>query len=292
MNSVRVGNKIISNSSPTYLIAEIGINHNGNLEIAKKLIDEAVNYGFDAVKFQKRTIEVVYSSEELAKERQSVFGNTNGDLKRGLEFNFDDYTEIDRYCKSKGIDWFASPWDEESVDFLESFNVVAHKVASASLTDSGLLRKLAATKKPIFLSTGMSTMNQVKKAVEFLDQSKLILMHAVSVYPAKIEQLNLKWISELQESFPNIPIGYSGHEVGVTPSIIAVARYGATCVERHITLDRSLWGSDQSASLEPDGIKRVAQAIRSIQIVHGNIHKSVLEEEVPIAAKLRRVKDF
>jgi N-acetylneuraminate synthase len=292
MNGVKVGSKTVSNLSPTYLIGEIGINHNGELEIAKKLIDQAVSLGFDAVKFQKRTVEIVYTAEELSKERQSVYGNTNGDLKRGLEFNFEDYTEIDNYCKSKGIDWFASPWDEGSVEFLEKFNVVAHKVASASLTDSGLLKKLAETRKPIFLSTGMSTMNQVKKAVEFLDQSRLILMHAVSVYPAKLEQLNLKWISELQETFPGIPVGYSGHEVGVTPSIIAVARYGATCVERHITLDRALWGSDQSASLEPDGMKRVAQAIRSIQIVHGEVNKSVLEEEVPIAAKLRRVKDF
>ena len=292
MNSVQVGSKFVSEASPTYMIAEIGINHNGDLEIAKKLIDEAVKSGFDAVKFQKRTVKIVFTEEELARPRESVFGTTNGDLKFGLEFTHSDFAEIDQHCKKSGIDWFASPWDNESLEFLEEFNVVAHKVASACLTDKELLRGLRATKKPVFLSTGMSTLDQIKNAVELLDPQKTILMHAISVYPAKQEQLHLSWITDLKNNFPGIPVGYSGHEAGVMPSVIAVAKFGAVCVERHITLDRSMWGSDQSASLEPEGMERVVKYIRSIPKVSGTGSKHVLSEEVPILEKLRRVKDF
>jgi N-acetylneuraminate synthase len=292
MTAVKIGNKFISNHSPTYMIAEIGINHNGDLETAKKLILESKNAGFDAVKFQKRTIEIVYSQEELAKPRPNFYGETNGDLKRGLEFDESDYKEIDRYCKELDIHWFASPWDVPSIDFLEKFNVVAHKVASACMTDRSLLKALNATGKPIFMSTGMSSLEQVDSAVKEIDNSRLILMHTVSVYPAKPDQLNLSWIDTLKNRFPHLPVGYSGHEVGVSPSVIAVAKYGATCVERHVTLDRSMWGSDQSASLEPDGMKRVVGYIRSIPVVSGSGEKHVLDEEVPIAAKLRRVSDF
>jgi N-acetylneuraminate synthase len=292
MSVVKVGNKIVSNEAPTYLIAEIGINHNGDLETAKKLIHESKNAGFDAVKFQKRTIEIVYTPEELSKPRPNFFGETNGDLKRGLEFQEQDYREIDRFCREIDIQWFASPWDLPSVEFLENFNVVAHKVASACMTDRSLLKALNATGKPVFMSTGMSTLAQVDAAVNEIDNSRLILMHTVSVYPAKPEQLNLSWIEVLKRRYPNIPIGYSGHEVGVTPSVVAVAKYGATCVERHVTLDRSMWGSDQSASLEPDGMKRVVGYIRSIPVVSGHGEKHILDEEVPISAKLRRVTDF
>lgn len=292
MNSVKVGSKLVSEVSPTYMIAEIGINHNGDLQIAKKLIDEAVKAGFDAVKFQKRTVKIVFTPEELARPRDSVFGSTNGDLKSGLEFDLNDFTEIDKYCKKSGIDWFASPWDNKSLEFLQEFNVVAHKVASACLTDKQLLKGMKATGKPVFLSTGMSTLDQIKTAVGLLDPENTILLHAVSVYPAKQEQLHLSWIEELKRNFPNIPIGYSGHEAGVMPSVIAVAKYGAVCVERHITLDRSMWGSDQSASLEPEGMERVVKYIRSIPIVSGSGNKQVLTEEVPILEKLRRVKDF
>jgi len=292
MNSVKVGSKLVSENSPTYMIAEIGINHNGDLEIAKKLIDEAVKAGFDAVKFQKRTIRIVFTPEELARPRDSVFGSTNGDLKYGLEFDHNDFTKIDKYCKESGIDWFASPWDNESLEFLQEFNVVAHKVASACLTDKQLLKGIKATGKPVFLSTGMSSLDQIKTAVALLDPENTILLHAVSVYPAKQEQLYLSWIKELKKNFPNYPIGYSGHEAGVMPSVIAVAKYGAVCVERHITLDRSMWGSDQSASLEPEGMERVVKYIRSIPIVSGSGNKQVLSEEVPILEKLRRVKDF
>jgi N-acetylneuraminate synthase len=274
------------------MIAEIGINHNGDFETARKLIEEAKNAGFDAVKFQKRTIDIVYSSEELERPRPNFYGATNGDLKRGLEFDEHGYKQIRRVCKELDIHWFASPWDLPSVEFLERFDVVAHKVASACMTDRSLLKALNATGKPIFMSTGMSTLEQVDSAVKEIDNSRLILMHAVSVYPAKPEQLNLSWIETLKMRYPHIPIGYSGHEVGVGPSVVAVAKYGATCVERHITLDRSMWGSDQSASLEPDGMKRVVGYIRSIPVVSGKGEKHVLEEEVPISAKLRRVTDF
>ena len=292
MSSVKVGSKLVSEISPTYMIAEIGINHNGDLEIAKKLIDEAVKAGFDAVKFQKRTVKIVFTPEELARPRDSVFGNTNGDLKFGLEFDRSDFIEIDKYCKKSGIDWFASPWDNESLEFLQDFDVVAHKVASACLTDKELLKGMKATGKPVFLSTGMSNLDQIKTAVGLLDPENTILMHAVSVYPAKQEQLHLSWIADLKKNFPNYPIGYSGHEAGVMPSVIAVAKYGAVCVERHITLDRAMWGSDQSASLEPEGMERVVKYIRSIPIVSGGGNKQVLSEEVPILEKLRRVKDF
>lgn len=275
-----------------FLIAEIGINHNGDLDIAKKLINEAFKAGFNAVKFQKRTVSVVFSPEELARPRESVFGETNGDLKFGLEFSRADFSEIDTYCKSLGIDWFASPWDVESLHFLEEFDVVAHKVASACLTDKSLLKALKATGKPVFISTGMSTLGQIREALDLLDPEKTVLMHTVSVYPAALEQLHLSWIDELKTNFPKIPVGYSGHEAGVMPSVIAVAKFGAVCVERHITLDRSMWGSDQSASLEPEGLNKVVKYIRSIPIVSGTGIKHILKEEEPILEKLRRVKDF
>lgn len=286
---IRIGDKLISQNSPTFMIAEIGINHNGNIEIAKKLIDEAINSGFDAVKFQKRTVDVVYTPDELEMPRESYFGKTNGDLKRGLEFGFEQYQEISEYCKEKNIVWFASPWDIKSVDFLEDFDVPAHKVASACLTDSKLLERIAETNKPVFMSTGMSTMDQIKRAVNVFDPKRLILMHAVSVYPARLDQLNLSWIKNLQDHFPNLLIGYSGHEVGLIPSVVAVAKYNAVCVERHITLDRSTWGTDQSASIEPQGMRNLIKNIRVLQVIVGDGEKHVLPEEIPIQKKLRKV---
>lgn len=289
---VMVGTKQISDKSPTFLIAEIGINHNGDIEIAKRLVDEAIKAGFDAVKFQKRTVEIVYSDEELNQPRDSVFGKTNRDLKNGLEFNFTQYLEISNYCKDRNILWFASPWDVESVEFLEQFDIVAYKVASASITNSKLLSKIAATGKPVFMSTGMSTLEQVKRATEHFSGNNLILMHAVSVYPAKPDLLHLNWIAQLRKSFPNIPIGYSGHEVGLIPSIVAVAKFNAVCVERHITLDRAMWGTDQAASVEPKGMRDLVKNIRMIPIVVGEKSKYVLEEEIAIQKKLRKVTDF
>lgn len=290
MKEVRIGASSIHEDS-IYLIAEIGINHNGNLEKAKALMKAAKDAGFNAVKFQKRTVNVVYSAEELAKPRESVFGNTNGDLKYGLEFGKSDYKEIKRYANELGIDWFASPWDLESVDFLEDLSVVAHKVASASLTDRNLLLKLKETEKPIILSTGMSTMNQISSAIKILGTKDLILMHTVSTYPANNHDLNLSTINTLRNEF-GLLVGYSGHEVGVLPSVIAVSKYKACVLERHITLDRSMWGSDQSASLEPNGMNRLVQYINEAREVEGDGVKRVLDLEISIQEKLRRVTDF
>jgi N-acetylneuraminate synthase len=269
------------------VVAEIGINHNGDLDLAKQLIDVAVNAGCDAVKFQKRTIEVVYSPEELTRPRENPFGDTNGDLKRGLEFSKDQYGEIDAHCQLRNITWFASPWDEASVDFLESFAVPCHKVASASLTDDNLLRHIRSTGKPIILSTGMSTMEQVDHAVDVLGRDQLVILHATSTYPAQYQELNLRVIPVLAERF-GVPVGYSGHETGIASSVAAVA-VGACVVERHLTLDRAMWGSDQAASLEPNGMTRLVRDIRLVETAFGDGQKRLLDAEVPIMNKLRRV---
>ena len=258
------------------------------MELAKKLIDKAVEIGFDAVKFQKRTVEVVYSAEELARPRENPFGPTNGDLKRGLEFGLEHYREIDRYCREKNIHWFCSPWDEGSVDFLEAFNPVCYKIASACLTDAGLLDRIKKTGRPIILSTGMSTMEEIEWAVQKLAGSELILMHTTSTYPSKDHELNLAVIDTLRERF-KLPIGYSGHEVGLMPSVFAVTGFDACAVERHITLDRAMWGSDQAASLEPRGMELLASYVRLWPKIQGDGVKRVLDSEVPIKAKLRRV---
>lgn len=288
-NPVQHGaDKTIGDGEPTFIVAEIGINHNGSLETAKQLIDVAVQAGCDAVKFQKRTIEVVYTPEELARPRESVFGDTNGDLKRGLEFGEKEYAEIDDYCKEKGIIWFASPWDEGSVDFLAKFDIPCYKIASACLTDDNLLRHVRSKGKPVILSTGMSTVEQIRHAVEVLREDDLVILHCTSTYPAADEELNLKVISWLKEQF-SCPIGYSGHEVGVYSSLVAVV-LGACVVERHITLDRAMWGSDQAASLEPQGIERLVRDIRRVPVWLGDGRKRVFESELPILEKLRRVK--
>jgi N-acetylneuraminate synthase len=286
-HKVKIGKKTVGDGQPVYVIAEIGINHNGSLDIAKQLIDSAVDCGCDAVKFQKRTVDVVYTAEELVKPRENPFGPTNGDLKRGLEFGKDQYKEIDRYCREKGIDWFSSCWDEGSVDFLESFSPVCYKIASASLTDDNLLRHHRKTKRPIILSTGMSSMEQIEHAVEVLEKNDLIILHCTSTYPSKPEELNLNAIETLRKRF-DVPIGYSGHEVGLATSY-AAAVLGACVVERHITLDRSMWGSDQAASVEPQGFKRLVRDIRELEAAMGDGVKKVYESEIPIIKKLRRV---
>ena len=283
----RLGSKGIGPGKPCYIIAEIGINHNGDIDIAKRLINVASGAGCDAVKFQKRTIDVVYSPDELAKPRESPFGNTNGDLKRGLEFELEEYKEIDRYCREVKIDWFASCWDEASVDLIAQFHGPCFKVASASLTDDNLLRHTRKVGKPIVLSTGMSTLQEVDHAVEVLGKQDLALMHACSTYPAYYEELNLQVIGVLRDRY-RVPVGYSGHETGL-PSSIAAAVLGACMIERHITLDRSMWGSDHAASLEPNGITRLVRDIRLIEKSMGDGVKRVLEREQPIIKKLRRV---
>lgn len=288
VSNMKIGNHTIGEGQPAYLIAEIGINHNGDLDIAKKLIDNAVSYGFQAVKFQKRTVDVVYSREELDRPRESPFGTTNGDLKRGLEFGREEYQEIDNYCRERNIAWFCSPWDEGSVDFLEAFNPVCYKIASASMTDTGLLRHAKATGRPLIVSTGMSTLEEIDTAVEALSGAPFMLMHTTSTYPSKDADLNLATIKTLRDRY-GVPIGYSGHEVGVMPSVMAVVGFGAVAVERHITLDRAMWGSDQAASLEPRGMELLSTYISTWPVVRGDGVKRVLDDELPIKAKLRRV---
>jgi len=287
MASVKIAEREIGPDHPTFVVAEIGINHNGSLETAKQLIDAAVAAGCDAVKFQKRSIEVVYSAEELARPRESPFGVTNGDLKRGLEFGADQYAEIDRYCADKNILWFASCWDEASVDLIEQFKPPCYKIASASLTDDNLLRHHRTTGRPLIMSTGMSTLAQIDHSVEVSGQRDLVLLHTTSTYPSAITELNLRAIPRLRERY-NVPIGYSGHEVGLYTTLAAVV-LGACMVERHITLDRAMWGSDQSASVEPQGFARLVKDIRAVETALGDGVKQVYPSEVPIMQKLRRV---
>ena len=281
-----IGNRVIENGLPCYIIAEIGINHNGDLEIAKRLINVAKAAGCDAVKFQKRTIDVVYTKEELDKPRESPFGETNGDLKYGLEFGKEQYDEIDKYCKAVEISWFVSCWDEGAVDFIDTYDVPCYKIASASLTDDALLGHTKSKGKPIILSTGMSTIEEVDHAVEILGKDNLILLHAVSTYPSYYEQLNLKVIETLRNRY-GVPVGYSGHETGIASSVAAVA-LGACVVERHITCDRAMWGSDQAASLEPNGVHRVVRDIRLIEASLGAPEKKCYDFEISVKKKLRR----
>jgi N-acetylneuraminate synthase len=284
---VQIGTKTVGNGRPCYVIAEIGINHNGDIDLAKHLISVAVASGCDAVKFQKRTVEIVYSAEELARPRESPFGTTNGDLKRALEFGYEDFVEIDQYCRAVKIPWFASCWDEPSVDLINRFDVPCFKIASASLTDDNLLRYTRAIGKPILLSTGMSTLDELDHAVEVLGKENLVLLHACSTYPAYYEELNLRAIHTLETRY-DVPVGYSGHETGL-PSTVAAVALGACIVERHITADRAMWGSDQAASLEPNGITKLVSYIRVVERSLGDGVKRVLEREQPILKKLRRV---
>ncbi len=290
---VKIGGKLVGDDHPVFITAEIGINHNGSLEMAKRLIDAAVVAGCDAVKFQKRTVEIVYTSEELAKPRENPFGATNGDLKRGLEFGYAQYQEIDKYCREKGILWFASPWDEESVDFLEQFNAPCHKVASASLTDDGLLTHIRSKGKPVILSTGMSDMSMIDHAVEVLGRNDLVLLHCTSVYPKvtlttnTLSFVNLRVADEFKRRFEPVPIGFSSHFSGIMPVLYAVAR-GACMVEFHITLDRALWGSDQASSLEPQEFTNLCRLIREFKIAEGDGVKVIYPEEVEAMKKLRR----
>lgn len=285
---IKIGEKLVGDGEPVFIIAEIGINHNGDIKNAKKLIDMAVFAGCDAVKFQKRTIELVYTKEELEKPRENPFGPTNGDLKRGLEFGEKEYKEIDDYCKQRNIMWFASPWDIKSVEFLEKFNIPCYKIASASLTDDELLKRVKLTGKPIILSTGMSTVEQIKHAVETLGEDNLIILHCTSTYPSDDEELNLKVISWMKEAF-NCLIGYSGHERGIAQALIAVV-LGASVIEKHITLDRAMWGSDQAASLEPEGLNLLVRDIRLAPACLGDGKKIVYDSEIPIIQKLRKIK--
>jgi N-acetylneuraminate synthase len=287
IDTVEIASRPVGAEQPTFIVAEIGINHNGDVNLARKLIAAAAGAGCDAVKFQKRTVDVVYSAEELARPRESPFGDTNDDLKRGLEFDEEAYHAIDEYCSVLGIEWFASCWDEASVDFIEQFDPPCYKIASASLTDDALLRHHRTFGRPIILSTGMSDLDEIDHAVDVLGTSDLILLHATSTYPSQPGELNLRVITALRERY-GVPVGYSGHEVGLSTTLAAHV-LGACMIERHITLDRAMWGSDQAASVEPIGFQRIVRDVRAIESALGDGKKVVYDSEIPVREKLRRV---
>lgn len=284
---LQVGEKWVGDDQPVFIIAEIGINHNGSLALAKKLIDGAVFAGCDAVKFQKRTPELCVPYEQWYVERDTPWGRMSYiDYKHKIEFGEEEFAAIDAHCRDRGIVWFASCWDEPSVDFIEAFNPPLYKAASASLTQATLLQKMQATGKPLLMSTGMSTMDEVETAVTQLDTGQLLIAHSTSAYPCPVEHVNLRMLQTLKQTFPAVPIGYSGHEVGLAPTWAAVA-LGAAFVERHITLDRAMWGSDQAASVEIIGLHHLVRNIRDIEKALGDGVKRVYASELKALSKLR-----
>ena len=289
--TVNIADQRVGHGHPTFIIAEIGINHNGRLDLTRQLIDVAVLSGCDAVKFQKRTPDLCVPPEMKDKMRETPWGYiTYLDYRRHIEFEIDEFKAIDEYCREKGILWFASCWDEPSVDFIAQFNCPCIKIPSAALTHRSLLEKARSQDCPIMISTGMSTMQEIRSAVKLLGQNQLLLAHATSTYPCPPEELNLKMIQTLAEEF-DCPIGYSGHETGLTPTVASVA-LGATFVERHITLDRAMWGSDQSASVEPVGLRRLVKDIRLVERGLGDGVKKVYDSESVSRSRLRRVSDL
>jgi N-acetylneuraminate synthase len=288
--AVKISDKWVGQGHPAYLIAEIGINHNGDLSVAKRLIDVAVMAGCDAVKFQKRTPEKAVPPGYQEVMRETPWGIMSYlDYRRRVEFGYEEYTEIDRYAREKGIHWFASCWDEESVEFIEQFDPPCFKIASASLTDTPLLTKIKSYGRPVILSTGMSTMEEIVSAVKALDSDNLLIAHSTSAYPCTPHELNLRMIQTLGDKF-DCPIGYSGHEVGLQTTYAALT-LGATFIERHITLDRAMWGSDQAASVEPWGLMRLVRDLRVIEKALGDGIKKVYESEKKARQKLRRKKN-
>jgi N-acetylneuraminate synthase len=288
--SIRLGRRLVGESQPTYVVAEIGINHNGDLDVARQLIDAAAHAGVDAVKFQKRTPELCIPADQRDLMRETPWGYiTYLEYRERVEFGEREFQAIDVHCREREVDWFASVWDEPSVDFLERFKPLAYKVPSAALTDRALLRHVRSQGRPVILSTGMSTMDEIDRAVGVLGPDNLVLMHATSTYPCEPEELNLQMIRTLRERF-DCPVGYSGHEVGLVPTVVAVA-LGACIVERHITLDRAMWGSDQAASVEPGGFERLVKYIRTTEASLGDGVKRVYESERASMRRLRRVMD-
>lgn len=284
---ITLGNRKVGHGYPVYIVAEIGVNHNGSLDIAKRLITAASRAGCDAVKFQKRTPQLCVPPEQRDKMRETPWGYiTYMEYRNKVEFGYEEYQAIAEHSKERGIDWLTSCWDEPSVDFIEQFDPIGYKIASASMTDADLLRRLRATGRPLILSTGMSTMEEIKAAVELVDTKNLLVTHCTSTYPCPVEELNLRVIQTLRETL-NCPIGYSGHEVGLPTTVAAVAM-GACYVERHITLDRAMWGSDQAASVEPHGFERLVKYIRVVEAAMGDGIKKVYDSELPVRAKLRR----
>ena len=288
MKSVMINNRAVGSGEPVYVIAEIGINHNGDLATAKRLVEAAAFAGCDAVKFQKRTPEICTPRDQWDVERDTPWGRiTYIDYRHRIEFAEAEYDEIDRHCRELGLDWFASCWDEPSVDFLARYEPPAFKFASASLTDDDLLRYTTEVGPPLIASSGMSTMEQITHAMGLLPTHRTLLAHSTSTYPCPPDELNLSMIRTLQSTF-DVPIGYSGHEVGLQTTVAAVA-LGACFVERHITLDRAMWGSDQAASVEPMGLFRLVRDIRVTQAALGDGVKRVYESELGAMRKLRRI---
>jgi N-acetylneuraminate synthase len=287
----RVSSKrAIGAGHPVYIIAEIGINHNGSLALAKRLIDEAVLAGCDAVKFQKRTPELCTPKDQWLLERDTPWGRmTYINYRNMVELGYDEYTTIDSYCKQKGIDWFVSCWDEVSVEFMEQFQPGVYKLASASLTDHALIDRVKNTGKPYILSTGMSTMEEIRSAVEKFGSDNLMIAHSTSAYPCPPHELNLLMVETLANLFPDTPIGYSGHETGLATTVAAVVT-GATFVERHFTLDRAMWGSDHAASVEPQGMQKLVRDIRDVEMAMGDGVKRVYESEMGAMRRLRRTR--
>jgi N-acetylneuraminate synthase len=287
---VRIGQRHVGEQQPVFVIAEIGINHNGSLDLAKKMIDGAVLARCDAVKFQKRTPELCVPRDQWAVERETPWGRLSYiDYRRRVEFGDREYAAIDEHCRDRGILWFASCWDEESVDLLEKFDPPCYKAASASITDLALLRKMKATGRPLMMSTGMSTFPEIERAVLSIGTRGLLLAHATSTYPCPVEAINLRMLHTLKAHWPVCPVGYSGHEAGLAPTWAAVAM-GATFVERHITLDRAMWGTDQRASVEIDELERLVTNIRDIEQSMGDGVKRVHHGEARAREKLRRVR--
>lgn len=288
--SLTIGSKTIGDGYPTYIVGEIGINHNGDISLAKEMIATGARCGLDAVKFQKRTPELCVPPEQRGQMRETPWGYISYlDYRYKVEFGEEEYREIDRYCREVGITWFASVWDTLSVDFMEQFNPVCYKVPSAALTDHELLKRIKQTGRPLILSTGMSTIEQIQAAVEVIGQENLVITHTTSAYPCEPEDLNLMTIQTLKQLF-DVPVGYSGHEVGLVPSAVAVG-LGACLVERHITMDRALWGTDQSASVEPGGVEKLVKYIRVTERSLGDGIKRVYQSELPSLRKLRRVQE-
>lgn len=285
--SIHIGDYQIGEGKPCFLVAEIGINHNGDIAMAKKLIGIAHEVGFDAVKFQKRNPDIAVPDHQKAIPRETPWGVLSYlDYKKKIEFSEEQYKEIDEFCRDRGILWFASAWDTESVDFLEKFSIPCYKIPSACLTDDNLLKYIRSKGKPVILSTGMSTIEEIDHAVEILRDTLLVVLHCTSTYPCATEELNLKCIDTLRERYKK-PTGYSGHEPGIMPSVVAVAAHGACVVERHITLNRSMWGTDQAASLEKRGMELLVRDIRMVPVMGGDGVKQVYDSELPIKKKLR-----
>jgi N-acetylneuraminate synthase len=286
MRELTIGSRVVGDGRPCFIIAEIGINHNGDVDVARRLIDLAHSNGCDAVKFQKRTPELCVPESQWHIPRETPWGLISYlDYKRKIEFGLDEYQAIDAHCRALGIAWFASCWDAPSVDFIERFGPPCYKVASASLTDDALLAHTRKAGRPILLSTGMSTLEQIDHAVNQLDRASLAVLHACSAYPAAYEELNLRVIPMLRARY-DVPTGYSGHESGIATSVAAVV-LGASIVERHITLDRSMWGTDHAASLGPSGLQRLVRDIRLVESALGDGQKRVYPSELGVMRKLR-----